>query len=106
MQIMDVAPPYPSLLEARRQRGNEGVRELLAWYVEQPTYLAAAKRLGTAPCAMTRAARAVGFDVPKRLDRGGAPLGSVAAANSRKGRGLPPREEIVSDVLDGDTRLR
>lgn len=91
---VDTEPPYPSLRAARKQAGDPGVRALLEWYVEQPTYLAAAKRLGTRPCAMKLAGKCVGFPVPDRSDRGGAPRGSVAETNARKARGLPPREEI------------
>ena len=84
-------PPYQSLKEARARGGDNGVRELLAWYVEQPAYIVAARRLETKPAAMRRAAKRVGFALPDRSAMRGAPAGSEADVKSRAARGLPPR---------------
>jgi len=63
--------PYPSLSDARRARGDEGIRALSAWAQTQPTYGAAARALGTDASTLGRACRRAGAPLPQR--KAGAP---------------------------------
>lgn len=66
-----MAPPFPSLADARRERGDDGVRALAAWAQTQPTYGAAARALGTDASTLGRACRRAGAPLPAR--KAGAP---------------------------------
>lgn len=64
-------PPFPSLADARRERGDDGVRALAVWAQTQPTYGAAARALGTDASTLGRACRRAGAPLPQR--KAGAP---------------------------------
>jgi hypothetical protein len=66
-----MSPPYPSIADARRERGDEGVRALAAWALSQPTYGAAARALGTDASTLGRACKRAGAPLPPR--KAGAP---------------------------------
>ena len=75
-------PPCPSIADARRERGDEGVRALAAWAQTQPTYGTAARALGTDASTLGRACRRAGAPLPAR--KAGAPR--KRSADQKDGR--------------------